>query len=592
MKQSNHYLCISFRKKLIYYTLLLCCLSWAGPTVSAQKKIQASDFGVNQTTDATPGVIAALKACRKNGTSELVFEKGTYHFYPDKGVDRYCFVSNNDEGLKRVIFPIEGIRNLTIDGQGSSFIFHGFVNPFVLENSSQIIFKNFSVDTSRPFHSEGIIIAGNENELDIEIPEMYPYRIHNHVLLFTDGQQEDNRKTTVSKEVVYPYGSLLEFDTRNRETAFMVKDYYINGIPLVAKSLGDRKVRLFLNGIKGTPGNTIVFASGNRNYPGFTISDCKDIRFEKVNIYHVGGMGIVGQRVHNVTVESCKVVPSEGRVISATADATHFTNCTGKIELSNCIFSNQMDDATNIHGIYTQIYEQVAPNEIIVQLKHSQQFGFEFLKKGTLIEFVQGKSLITKGTAKVTGVERLNKNLTRVKLSENLPDSITVGDAIGELRDFPEIHIHDNYIGKNRARGMLLNCRGKTVVENNTFHSPGAAILFEGDASYWFEQGGVSDCTIRNNTFDNCLFGVWGKAVIDVAAGISENRESSRYNKNIKVYDNTFRIFDDGHLLHAYGVDGLIWKNNKIVRTTDYPALRKNDNLFEIENCDNIIIEQ
>lgn len=56
-------------------------------------------------------------------------------------------------------------------------------------------------------------------------------------------------------------------------------------------------------------------------------------------------MGIVGQRTHNVTVESCKVTPSNGRMISCTADATHFSNCTGKIELSHCIFENQMDDA-------------------------------------------------------------------------------------------------------------------------------------------------------------------------------------------------------------------------------------------------------
>lgn len=577
--------------KYLFFLLAVFVLSSFSHTL-AGKKIYASDFNVNQKTiDSTPGIIDALKLCKKSGASELIFEKGIYHFYPDKGTDKYCFVSNNDEGLKRVVFLFEGFKNLTIDGQGSTFIFHGFVNPFVIENSSGITFKNFQVDCERAFHSEGIILASNEDEMDLEIPEQFPFRISNNILTFTNGEEENKRKTTVSKNDVFGYGSLLEFDTEKKETAFMVYDYYLDA-PLVARSLGGNKVRIYLKGIKGTVGNTMVFSPNHRNYPGFILSDSRDIRFEKIDIHHSGGMGVVGQRTHNVTLESCNVVPSRSRMISCTADATHFTNCTGKIELHNCIFTNQMDDATNIHGIYVQISDIIAADEIMVELKHAQQLGFDFLKKGTLVEFVKGLSLITEGTANVIEAEKINKNFTRIKLSRNLPESIKQGDALGEVRNFPEIHIHGNYIGKNRARGMLLNCRGKTIVENNTFHSPGASILFEGDASYWFEQGGVSDCIIRNNVFDNCLFGVWGSAIIDVAAGIKEDRETSRYNKNIRIYGNTFRLFEDSYILHLYCVDNLIYKNNKIEYTNAYPARLKRDSLFKIEYSDNIIIEE
>lgn len=557
------------------------------------RELHVKDFGVTPgSQDCTQGVIQCLSACRGEKETTLVFTKGTYHFYPDFGIDKYCFVSNNDEGLKRVVFLLEGMDNVTIDGQGANFIFHGFTNPFVLDSSRNITFKNFSVDYQRAFHSEGVIIANNEDGIDIEIPQQFPYRINNGILFFTDGEETEKRQTTVSKNPVYDYGSLLEFNTQKKETAFMVYDYYLGGTPLVAEQLDGRKVRLFFKGLKGVVGNTLVFAQGNRNYPGFTVSDSRDIRFENIVLYHTGGMGIVAQRTHNVTVESCRVTPSQGRMISCTADATHFTNCTGKIELSHCLFENQMDDATNIHGLYVQIARQITANELIVQFKHSQQLGFDFLKPGVKIEFVQGLSLITKGTANVLEAERINKDFTRIKLSSSMPEGISIGDAIAELRNYPVIHIHDNYIGKNRARGMLLNCRGTTIVENNTFHSPGAAILFEGDASFWFEQGGVNDCTIRNNIFDNCLFGVWGQAVIDVAAGIREQKETSRYNKNIKVYGNTFRIFDDVLLLHAYGMKNLNWEKNKIERTSDYPAKRVRESLFQIEYSDDVNIRQ
>lgn len=162
------------------------------------------------------------------------------------------------------------------------------------------------------------------------IPLEFPYCIRNGVLLFTDGSKEEKPKTTVSKDVIYPYTSLLEFDIRKRETAFMAKDYFLNNIPLIAQELGENKVRIFLNGLKGTVGNIMTFGAGTRNYPGFVISDSKDVQLKNITIHHTGGMGVVGQRSHNISLDSCTVSPSEGRIISCTADATHFTNCTGK----------------------------------------------------------------------------------------------------------------------------------------------------------------------------------------------------------------------------------------------------------------------
>ena len=96
---------------------------------------------------------------------------------------------------------------------------------------------------------------------------------------------------------------------------------------------------------------------------------------------------------------------------------------------------------------------------------------------------------------------------------------------------------------------------------------------------------------VRNNLFDTCLYGKWGKAVNDVGAGITDNKEESRYNRNVQVYDNTFRVFDDALLLQAYCVDGIYWENNKLERTADYPALRTNLSPFTVEYCDDVRID-
>ena len=131
------------------------------------------------------------------------------------------------------------------------------------------------------------------------------------------------------------------------------------------------------------------------------------------------------------------------------------------------------------------------------------------------------------------------------------------------------------------------------VVEGNTFHTPGAAILFEGDSRFWFEQAGVRDVVIRGNTFDNCNYGVWGTACIQVGSGIADEfRKTSRYNRNIRIENNLFRAFSPLPLLSIYSVDGLTFVGNRLERTKVYSATEGNDGkLFVITDSDNVKVE-
>lgn len=563
------------------------------PAVQAAD-INVADYGVLPgKADNTFALRSALKACSVAGENRLSFPKGEYHFKSDFATERYFFISNNDEGLKRVAFPLTGTENLTVDGQGSQFIFHGFINPFILDGAKNITFQNFSVDFARTFHSEALIIGDPEEGLDVEIREGFPFSVADGMLLFTDGASQSGMKTTVDKDRIYGSKHLLEFSTEKRETAYMAPDFFFEGGKgFAAKSLGGRKVRLLSPKLTGTVGNTMVFGPDTREYPAFVVSDSENTVFQQVTLHHSGGMGILGQRSKNITVDHCRVTPSNGRMLSTSADATHFVNCTGKIQLTHNLFENQKDDATNIHGIYVQLTEKLAGNEALISIKHHQQRGFDFLKPGVDVEWVRGRSMVTYATNTVAAAEWINNEKCRVTFANPLPEKVRAGDALAEIRDYPEILIAHNTIRNNRARGMLLNCRGKTVVENNYFHTPGTAILFEGDSCHWFEQGGVRDCVIRNNTFDNCLFGVWGDAVIGVRAGIFEGKEISRYNRNVLIEKNLFRMFDDVSLLNAYCVDGLVWRENRVEKTQQYPARKEASEPFVIEYCDHIQIDK
>ena len=340
----------------------------------------------------------------------------------------------------------------------------------------------------------------------------------------------------------------------------------------------------------------MVLGAAKRLNPGFFVADSKDILIKDVNLYHCGGMGVIAQMSRNIELNHLVIVPSPGtgRVVSITADATHFVNCSGYIRMINCTFRNQKDDATNIHGLYMAIDKQLAPNALQLSWRNDAQQGLQFLKPGMTVEIVRNKTMTQFCRATVKNVEVLNKQITRVTFSAALPEGIEPDMVVAQDDEYPDVLISGCTFSGNRARGLLIGSRGKVVIENNYFHIPGAAILFEGDGNYWFEQSGVRDVTIRKNTFEDCNFGywVWGQACISVGSGIPDRTSGECYHRNISIEENTFRVFDP-RILYLYSVDGLTFKGNHIEMTTDYPYLRGVTERFRVSaDCKNIDIQE
>ena len=140
--------------------------------------------------------------------------------------------------------------------------------------------------------------------------------------------------------------------------------------------------------------------------------------------------------------------------------------------------------------------------------------------------------------ATITDVEVLNINTTILTLDE-MSEKVEVGMIVESLTDNPDVVISGNEFRNNRARGMLLATKGKTDVINNYFNIGGAAIQFESDPFAWYECGGTCDVLIEGNFFDDCKYGKWCRAVIDV----SKRRkvvEGFYYHDSIRITGNRF----------------------------------------------------
>lgn len=518
-------------------------------------------------SDTTFAVRAALRQLHDSPGDGLSFAPGRYDFWPDHATEQYLFISNNDEGLKRIAFPLASREHLVIDGRGAHFVFHGTMCPFLLQSCNGIVLKNFSIDWDRTFHSEAQVRqvhteAGVQTAVDAFIPDEFGYRISYGRIIFTgEGKQ------------IFGIGNILEFDSQRRETAYLAHDHYSALPQLRAQEIGPRLVRFTLP-FRPTQqvGNVLVFQNEKRDCPAITIDRSSDVRIENVTINHCGGMGVIAQFSSDIALSKVQVTPrpNSERVVSITADAIHFVNCGGTLTMTDCLFENQLDDATNVHGIYTRIKQRIDDKTIEVELRHHQQWGIDIAEPGDRVELVRNDTLQTYHTAQVVAVDRLNKQHSRLSFDQPLPVDVRTGDCVNSLRWQPNVVIRNCIVRRNRARGLLISTAGKVLIEENTFHTAGAAVQIAGDANYWFESGVVNDVTICGNTFDNCLYGVWGRATIDIEPVVlPDHRPSNRFHRNVLIEGNQFIAFDP-RLVRAECVDGLTVRDNQVRWTREY----------------------
>ena len=559
---------------------LLAGCSSAGSTIYLKDYMDESS-----SMDAMPAIRAALDDCVRLKAAKLVLPGDTVRVKPAKAFEEYQYISNNDPSMKRIAFQLQDMENFSIEGNGTVLLFSGHISPFNLERCKNVSIKDLTIDFTRAFVSEGVVTAAGKGFLELQFPDYYETTFREGNLVFRDSDKE-----------TYPYSSLLEFDPVRKEVAYHVHDYWIWTESSQATQVGPNKFRFYRDDYgDATVGNVMALGASTRNNPAFTLQDCEGFNLTDVKLHNCCGMGVIAQSSKDIELLRVDVEPTPGsdRVISISADATHFVNCKGYIRMIDCVFRGQKDDATNVHGWYMAVEKILAPDRLLLRWKNSGQFGVRFIKPGMALEIVDSQTMETRIRKVVKSVKYLNAEYAEVSFTEQLPSEVKEGDVVAEDGEYPDVLISGCYIGNNRARGLLIGSRGKVVIEKNTFHTPGSAILFEGDGRYWYEQSGVRDVTIRDNVFDNCMYGSpsWGSAVIAVGSGIPD-KEHSRYHKNILVENNTFRGFDH-RIVNLYCVDGFTFRGNKIEFTdAEYPAFGSPENRFVFKNCDNIKVEE
>lgn len=567
--------------------------------------------------DATLSVITMLQDASKYKNSKVVIEKGTYHFYPEKAYEKYTFITNHDNTLRRIAFPVNNVDGLTIEANDSKFIFHGIMMPFNIENSKNIDISGLTIDWHIPIHSESMIVANDttNHTFDIRIADNIPYTIRNEQLFFIkEGFEHDlahailydpKRKAIAYNTTKYtPLKITDNIEIRNKDNFdfpyyvdFRSPEYDAQDQEYIikAKEIKPGLVRIYGSKKPLPPVGMVMISKGrfgkDRIANAFYINKSSNVKLHNITIHYAGGMGILGERSSDITIDSVNVIanPDKQLMVSTTADAAHFAGCRGKVVVNNCNFRHQLDDAINIHGAYVLVEDILAPDKIGVRLGHFQQAGFEFAEAGDTIGFVNTKDsseVVFKSVVK--SFNKLNKDYYVITLNESITDKLSKGFVVENVDWYPEVTITNSQFADNRARALLLKSPKKTIVRNNYFSNMMPALLISGGINtWWYESGGSQDMLIEGNTFGDCSYGGANEPVITIGGRFNGK---GRMLGSIIIRNNVFNNFQPS-ILKARGVTYLEFTNNTINNSKTFPPLYPDEYVLDIKQVETLKIK-
>ncbi len=509
--------------------------------------------------NATPLVAQALLSANEGDTIRL--NGGVWHFCADGARERYAAPSNNANGIKKIIFPLIDKRNVTVDGGGATLLFHDRVFPFIVSGCEDVLIENVTIDFSFPRYAVATALESDERGFSLRVDETrFPWFVQDGCWAFQAG---DSTRTTAEKKFFLAGGM------KNRSCCYLVagdtRDPLFNlAAPLVradARRTEPDVIRLDYREDSArveldTGAQMIVSNDENRENDVFFIENSAGVTVRSVTILRGAGMGFIGQMSRDILLENISVhtVPGRGEPYSITADIFHFVNCDGALVIRGCNVSDSLDDAVNVHGVYTRV-QTAGEDKLMLMLGHQEQYGLNPYRRGDRVRVTKGDGSGIRGRFTVTECVLCSDEKTLAMSYEGADCVIEPGDYIDNPDRAPELLIEDCRF--ERCPRVLLGSSRKTIARRNHFALNGAVAVIDGMA-YWYEAGLATDVCIEDNVFDRSSL----KDVAAITVILRTETETQRVHKNIRIANN--RVIGAKALLDASHADGLTIEGNTL----------------------------
>ncbi len=561
---------------------------------------ESAIWGTERMEHGIPGFWDLLEKASSVGTTDkpsiVRVPKGIYHFYQDQCGQEELYISNGLQQNPRYVgISLRNLKNVIIDFQGSELQIHGQVLPIAMRHCDNCTLRNFIIDSTSPLMQQIEIVKNDEKGIIFKPAPGVRCRTENNNIIF----ESEFWKGHLSG------GSV--FDKKTKHLLHNVTDISVNFQNAQQNADGTFTCPFWKDGRLST-GSVVVLRPFI--FPTTIFLDqCRDTKLADIKIHYGNAKAVLAQLCENVHLDGVSITlrgADDPRCFTANADSTHFSCCKGKIIVENGVFEAAMDDAINVHGIYTKVVRRVNNKTIHVQFMGQGSWGYEWARSGDAVRFIHSRKMDHyMGIFRIATVKPIDRpDFTGVKIleltfDESLPEFVQSDGTCGveNMAWNPDVVFRKNIVRNNRARGCLFSTGGSVLVEDNLFdHVSGTAILFCGDCNFWYESGPCRNVVIRGNRFVNCMgsFYQYCNAIISIFPEIPDFDDQHLFyyggrEDAFVIEKNEFETFDFP-ILYGRSIDGLTFRHNKIRHNNDFPKISPIKVPFFFEKADRIRI--
>ena len=371
-----------------------------GMTSVQAKDFHLRDFGgkADGKTDDGPAILKMVEAARAiNGKPvRLVFPKNK--------------VIHAATGKGRYLFALQHTRNITIDGNGSTFLLTPHMRMVDLDHAKNPVIKNFNVDYTVTMFIESVIekVDPKGSYVDVKVIE---------------SGEEKNLGGPTKEDGEQWFGGFVWCENGKHMKA--AKHYAVKKTEV----LGKDRARVFFDG-KSMPKNI----TGNikkgitrfsiprpgvaqRHGPGplFNIHDTVDGHFENIAVWGAPWFTYSIYRTEGtLRFIDVDVVPKPGtnRLMAGCRDAFHVTSNRSKLVFDGCDTAGLGDDDYNFCILSSRIQKVISPTKLIIEQKFPIQYNP--MRVGETLVVMNSENQVV-GSAKISAYnEKPHKDGTKI----------------------------------------------------------------------------------------------------------------------------------------------------------------------------------
>lgn len=542
------------------------------------KTFFAKDFEITPGKEIAKELSILLSALKTtDGEKTVVFEKGRYYIdgencekhmlYITNTVGDAEFEKNETPHLGAVAFFFSDLKDVVFDGCGASFLIDGKLTNIAVENCENITLKNLELVHLHPDMHELKVTKKGAFFAEYEVDRDSSFELEGERLFFSGkGYTTCANRNAAAQTWI----GLIREETPHKLSRVLNPLAHA----LSVKKVGERKIRVrYLSTSRFKLGDRYYIYDVRRSNAGIFINKSRRVRLENIKQRFNYSLALVAQDTEDITVKSVSFAPGEGdaRKMASAADFVQLCMCRGEVSITDSFFDGAGDDLLNVHGVHFKVTE-VFEKGIVVRFMHPQTHGFNPLRVGDTIAFIDVETLLQRGTAVIEKSELLNEY--EISLSLDSTASAVKGSVVEDISACPSLNFFENTSERIITRGLLVTTRGKVNIENNRFAGTSmSGVLLSDDAKSWYESGMCCDVKIKNNVFEYC-----GETPILIKP--ENSRHDGAVHKNISIIKNTFVDYGDT-CISASSAKNIFIAENRFL----------SGKKIKTKNCENVVVD-